>query len=220
MDLADDISYSVHDVEDAIVGGKLQLRWLKQDTARDRALQVTRDWYLPSTAEEDIDAALRRLESSVEWVAHFDGSRRSMAALKDMTSQFIGRFASAARDSTRTRYGAGHLTRYNASLIVPEETEHEIAVMKGIAASYVMTSEVRQPLYEDQRTLLTELVALLMETGRDNLEPIFAADWEDAVDEAAQLRVVIDQVASLTDVSATEWHTYLVKGVAPDSKLF
>lgn len=220
MDLADDISYSVHDVEDAIVGGKLQLRWLKQDLQRDRAMQVTRDWYLHSTDEADIEAALRRLEASEEWVSHFDGSRRSMAALKDMTSQFIGRFAAAAMDATRARYGDGKLTRYNASLIVPEETEHEIAVMKGIAASYVMTSEVRQPLYQDQRTLLAELVELLFETGRDNLEPIFAADWEDAADEAAQLRVVIDQVASLTDVSATEWHSYLVKGEAPDAKLF
>ncbi|UTM48005.1 deoxyguanosinetriphosphate triphosphohydrolase [Glutamicibacter mysorens] len=220
MDLADDISYSVHDVEDAIVGGKLQLRWLKQDLQRERALQVTKDWYLPMTDEADIEAALRRLEASEEWVAHFDGSRRSMAALKDMTSQFIGRFAAAAMDATRARYGDGKLTRYNASLIVPEETEHEIAVMKGIAASYVMTSEVRQPLYEDQRTLLAELVQLLFETGRDNLEPIFAADWEDAADEAAQLRVVIDQVASLTDLSATEWHSYLVKGEAPDAKLF
>ncbi|WP_313811516.1 deoxyguanosinetriphosphate triphosphohydrolase [Glutamicibacter sp.] len=220
MDLADDISYSVHDVEDAIVGGTLQLRWLKQDTQRDRALQVTRDWYLPNTAEEDIDAALRRLEASQEWVAHFDGSRRSMSALKDMTSQFIGRFAAAAMDATRSRYGTEHLTRYNATLIVPEETEHEIAVMKGIAASYVMTSAGRQPLYEDQRTLLTELVGLLFETGRENLEPIFAADWEDAADSNAQLRVVIDQVASLTDVSAIEWHSYLVKGETPDIKLF
>ncbi|MEG1444516.1 MAG: deoxyguanosinetriphosphate triphosphohydrolase, partial [Glutamicibacter sp.] len=184
------------------------------------ALQVTKDWYLPTTGEADIDAALRRLEISDEWVSHFDGSRRSMAALKDMTSQFIGRFAAAAMDATRARFGEGKLTRYNANLIVPEETEHEIAVMKGIAASYVMASEVRQPLYLDQRTLLTELVELLCETGRDNLEPIFAADWEDAADEAAQLRVVIDQVASLTDVSATEWHSYLVKGEAPDAKLF
>ena len=47
MDLADDISYSVHDVEDAIVGGNLQLRWLKQDAARARALQVTRTGTCP-----------------------------------------------------------------------------------------------------------------------------------------------------------------------------
>ena len=220
MDLADDISYSVHDVEDAIVAGRFQLRWLLQESQRDRALEVTRDWYLPATDEAQIEAALKRLESSDEWVSHFDGSRRSMAALKDMTSQFIGRFAAAAQQATRDTYGNGHLTRYNANLIVPEETVNEIAVMKGIAASYVMTSENRQPLYHQQRELLSELVELLYSTGNKNLEPIFAADWEDAADEAGQLRVVIDQVASLTDVSATEWHAYLVKGQAPTNKLF
>ena len=220
MDLADDISYSVHDVEDAIVGGNLQLRWLRDPKQRERALQVTKQWYLPGTDEADIDDALLRLEHAAEWVPHADGSRRSMAALKDMTSQFIGRFCQAAMDATRAAYGTGALTRYNAQLIVPEQTDHEIAVMKGIAAAYVMTDEERQPLYAEQRRILTDLVNLLMETQEKYLEPIFAADWRDAADDAARLRVVVDQVASLTDASAREWHATLVKGESFNERLF
>lgn len=220
MDLADDISYSVHDVEDAIVGGNLQLRWLRDTGQRDRALEVTKQWYLPGTAESEIESALTRLEHTVEWVPHADGSRRSMAALKDMTSQFIGRFCQAAMDATRAEYGTGALTRYNAQLIVPEQTAHEIAVMKGIAASYVMTDEDRQPLYAEQRELLTDLVGFLMETEEKYLEPIFAADWHDAADDSARLRVVVDQVASLTDASAKEWHAALIKGESFNERLF
>ncbi|GAB3620426.1 deoxyguanosinetriphosphate triphosphohydrolase [Glutamicibacter endophyticus] len=220
MDLADDISYSVHDVEDAIVGGRLQLRWLRDEAQRSRAISVTRDWYLRETSEDDIDRAMRRLEDFAEWVPHADGSRRSMAALKDMTSQFIGRFCQAALDATRAQYGQGELTRYNAELIIPEETMQEIAVMKGIAATYVMTNEERQPLYQGQRVLLAELVELLVGTHDKYLEPIFAADWRDAADDAARLRVVIDQVASLTDASAKEWHATLVKGESFTEKLF
>ncbi|MCW4465199.1 deoxyguanosinetriphosphate triphosphohydrolase [Glutamicibacter sp. MNS18] len=220
MDLADDISYSVHDVEDAIVAGNLQLRWLRDSMQRDRALEVTRQWYLPGTEESDIEAALARLENTAEWVPHADGSRRSMAALKDMTSQFIGRFCQAAMDATRAEYGNGALTRYNAQLIVPEQTDHEIAVMKGIAATYVMTDEDRQPLYVEQRALLTDLVSLLMETEDKYLEPIFAADWRDTADDAARLRVVVDQVASLTDASAKEWHATLVRGESFNERLF
>ncbi|GAA2958122.1 deoxyguanosinetriphosphate triphosphohydrolase [Glutamicibacter bergerei] len=220
MDLADDISYSVHDVEDAIVGGRFQLRWLLESSVRDRALQVTKDWYLPTTDESDIDAALTRLEASAEWVSHADGSRRARAALKDMTSQFIGRFCQAAMDATRSEFGQGNLTRYNAQLIVPEETEHEIAVMKGIAANFVMTKEELQPMYLNQRQILTDLVDLLSDNEDKYLEPIFAADYKDAANEQGRLRVVIDQVASLTDASALEWHASLVKGESYEPKLF
>ena len=40
--------------------------------------------------------------------------------------------------------------------------------------------------------------------GRD-LEPDFAADYAAADDDAGRLRAVIDQIASLTDVSARAW---------------
>jgi dGTPase len=38
------------------------------------------------------------------------------------------------------------------------------------------------------------------------LEPLFRPTWAAAPDDAARLRVVIDQVASLTDTSAVIWH--------------
>ena len=41
------------------------------------------------------------------------------------------------------------------------------------------------------------------------LEPIVLPDWRRAADDAARLRVVIDQVASLTDLSAYAWHARL-----------
>jgi len=46
---------------------------------------------------------------------------------------------------------------------------------------------------------------------RDNpapaaLAPVFPARWRAASDDRVRLRAVIDQVASLTDVSASAWH--------------
>ncbi|MGJ9401723.1 deoxyguanosinetriphosphate triphosphohydrolase [Arthrobacter sp. KK5.5] len=220
MDLADDISYSVHDVEDAIVAGRFQLRWIRDPDQRARVVDYTRRWYLPDESDDTIDAALARLEATPEWVPHTDGSRRAMAALKDMTSQFIGRFSQSALDATRAEFGPDRLTRFNGRLLVPVETEHEIAAMKGLATAYVMTSEERQPIYQRQQEVLADLVGLLEETGDRYLEPMFAADWRDAADDAGRLRVVIDQVASLTDGSAIEWHATLVQGHSFSSELF
>ncbi|MGW6174910.1 deoxyguanosinetriphosphate triphosphohydrolase [Arthrobacter sp. NPDC055138] len=210
MDLADDISYSVHDVEDAIVAGRLQLKWLDSADTRSRVIGYTQQWYLPTSDAQEVDDALTRLEHSGVWVREADGSRKAMAALKDMTSQLIGRFCSSAMEATRSIYGPQQLTRYEAELVVPQGTATEIAVMKGLATTFVMTTELRQPVYEHQQEILHDLVSELHATGEKHLEETFASDWRDADDDGARLRVVIDQIASLTDVSALALHERLM----------
>lgn len=210
MDLADDISYSVHDVEDAVAAHALQLDLLAEPTQRGRVIECTRGWYLPDATDEELDAALRRLEATAAWVPRMDGTRGDLARLKNMTSQLIGRFAMSAVEATREVAGEDRLTRYRASLVVPRETELEIGVLKGIATAFVMTVRDAMPLYENQHEILTILVGALMETDGRFLSPEFAADWRAVADgpgtEAARLRLVVDQIACLTDHSAVALH--------------
>lgn len=214
MDLADDVSYCVHDVEDGIVSGMFQLGWLTDPDQRSGVIETTRIWYLPDTNAEVVDAAMARLEGTRTWVSSADGARNAHAALKDMTSQLIGRFSTAAFEATRDAYGNDPLTRHTADVIVPTDTQVEIATMKGVAAHYVLSSARRQPLYEAQREILLELVEFLNVTDAQFLEPMYAHDWRQAHNDAARRRVVIDQVASLTDTSALIWHGNLVRGTA------
>lgn len=211
MDLADDISYSVHDVEDAVVGGRLDLAVLDDPHERAHVLTEVRAWYGGAVPDGELEAAMERLPGLAPWVRGHDGSRRALAALKDMTSQLIGRFAGAAIEATRERYGPGPLTRYAAELVVPASTLAEVLVLKGLAVTYVMAPREAEPLYRRQRELVTDLVEELTARGPEALEAPFAADWAAAPDDAARLRVVVDQVASLTDVSAAEWHARLVR---------
>ncbi len=210
MDLADDISYSVHDVEDAVVGGRFDLAVLSQQEERARVVEAVHTWYGDAVDEAGLEAAMDRLLAADLWRPGFDGSRAALAALKDSTSQLIGRFARAAQLATRETYGPGPLTRYAAELIVPDVTTAEILVLKGLAVAYVMAPRELQPVYHRQRELLSDLVRVLSERAPLGLEPPFAGDWKAADDDAARLRVVIDQVASLTDVSAAVWHARLV----------
>ncbi len=204
MDLADDIAYSVHDVEDGVFGGWFSL---VPGTIDVPALHhVARDWYDADATDERLDAALSRLQELPEWPrAEFDGGRRSRAVLKSLTSALIGRFAVAAQHATVERWGSGPLARYAADLEVPAATQDEITVLKSIAAHYVMRSDDRVEHLAEQRGLLHALVDHLVTTGGDHLEHEFATDLLAASDDAAALRVVIDQVASLTDVSARLW---------------
>ncbi|WP_300342816.1 deoxyguanosinetriphosphate triphosphohydrolase [Nesterenkonia sp.] len=220
MDAADDIAYSVHDVEDGIVNGRFQLKFLDDAVQRARVIQTTQEWYLPEAEEDRIEEAISRLESRPSWVKESDGSRRALAALKNMTSEFIGRFCSAIYTATRQAHGDQPLVRHEADLVVPRQTLEEICVMKGIAANYIMASREQMPVYARQREVLQELHALLVETGDRFLEPQFQADFRTAGDDAGRHRAIIDQIASLTDGACLEWYATLVKGLPVTNRLF
>jgi dGTPase len=205
MDLADDVAYSVHDVEDGVVADRVDLTRIDEAAV----WQTVRDWYLPEADDGVLDKTLAGLRTVGSWPdTAYDGSRRSLAALKNLTSDLIGRFCGAVQHATFAESG-GPFVRYAADLVVPEETRLEIAVLKGVAAHYVMRADDRVALMERQRELLAELVALLAHRGPDAMERQFADDWAAAPDDAARLRVVIDQAASLTDQSAVAWHARL-----------
>lgn len=211
MDLSDDVSYCVHDVEDAVVSGRVDLAALGDDLERERLVLQVRDWYDPPVLDDDLRAAMDRLSRLPYWVRGYDGTRGGLATLKDMTSQLIGRFCAAAEEATREEWGGGRLTRYAADVVVPTATLAEIATLKGVAALYVMAPREHEPLYLDQREIVADLVSVLADRAPDALEEHFAADWRGASDDVARLRVVIDQVASLTDLSAITWHARLCR---------
>ena len=94
-------------------------------------------------------------------------------------------------------------------MVVPRETALSVAALKGVAAHFVMRADDRVSVLERQREVLTELVAQLRLRGPGELMPALRADFEAAGSDAARLRVIVDQVASLTDGSAHAWHARL-----------
>ena len=71
-------------------------------------------------------------------LAGYDGSYLAQAAAKRATSELTGRFAGAAIQATRAAYGDGQLTRYDAELVVPGAIVAECALLKALAAHFVM----------------------------------------------------------------------------------
>ena len=210
MDLADDVAYSVHDLEDGIVAGRIDLTVLHDAGEREAVWATVRDWYLPDASDAALDDAWATLSSTTAWpTTPYDGSRGALAVLKNLTSQLIGAFCTTVTDATRQRYGAAPLARYAADLVVPEPTQHAVAVLKGIAAHYVMRADDRLPVLERQLEVVSELVAQLRLRGPGELQPAYQLDFEHAPDDASRLRVIVDQVASLTDSSALVWHARL-----------
>jgi dGTPase len=200
MDWADDVAYSVHDLEDGVVAGQIDLAVLRRQEERGRVVARAARHYSDASADE-LDSALQRLLDEPWFPRSFGGTLTDQAALKNATSTLIGRFCTAAERATRARYGDRPLTRYSADLVVPTQERAEVALLKAVAAVYVMGRPEVTVLQAREREVVTELVEGL--TARpDQLEPAYRALWEDAADDPARLRVVVDQVASLTDAAA------------------
>jgi dGTPase len=214
MDWADDVAYSVHDVEDALYSGFLDPAQLTPGAGMDEVIAgaLAQERGSGLTAEQ-LRAAFDRLRALEFWPVGFDHSAASLAGLKSMTSGLIGRFCLAAVERTRALAGPGQLTRYAADLEVPVEQRAEVALLKAVASHFVFHRAGVDPMYRDQRMLLIELAGALMARGPAALHPMFRASWLAAADDDERLRVVVDQIASLTDVSAVRWHERLV-GVA------
>jgi dGTPase len=66
--------------------------------------------------------------------------------------------------------------------------------------------------YARERDLVSELLAAVVLGAPGTLDPVHASWFAMAADDAARLRVAVDQVASLTDTSAIAWHARLTRG--------
>jgi dGTPase len=138
----------------------------------------------------------------------YDASPAAQVALKRMTSELVGRFVAAAVTGTRAAYEARSLARYDAELVVPDQVAAEVALLKALALRYVMSDRRRLAVQEGQRQLLLELVETLLRRSPEALDVNLRPAWDAASDDAARVRVVVDQVASLTDAQAKIWHSW------------
>ncbi|ARC57084.1 Deoxyguanosinetriphosphate triphosphohydrolase-like protein [Frondihabitans sp. 762G35] len=211
MDLSDDIAYSVHDFEDAVVNGYIDVASLGSAEGHAGLVTAMHEWVGGELSRDELTEAFERLQALDVWLDDYDGGRIDQARLKNLTSQLIGRFAGSATQATHEHYPQASLIRFSASVVIPADIIGEIAALKGIVAAFVMTRNTRQPIYQQQREVLASLADALWATGPSALDPGFATDWSLADDDAARRRVVVDQVASLTDQSAMAWYDRLVR---------
>ncbi len=207
MDWSDDVAYSVHDLEDALVSGQVKLHDLNNDLSEIHKIATNN--YMSGISLAEAEDALKNLQQLSCWPKDYDGSHGALARLKDLASQLVGRFALAAERETRDRYGDGDLTRYHANLVVPRAQRVEVALLKSIAWFYIINAEHSVKRYDDEQILIKELVEKVLKNAPETLESFFLQDWQRATTDQQRLRVVIDQVASLTDPGARALHARL-----------
>jgi dGTPase len=213
MDWADDVAYSVHDLEDGLHAGLVSLSRLKSAAERSAVIAVAlRRYCSPAwdTGEAELAAVFADFMELPCWDLSFDGGPASLAAVKNLTSELVGRFCQAAEQATLAAAGGGpRLCRYAAGLVVPRRQLLECALLKAVSAHYVIFAEEAAAGKARERELIAELAAAILAGAPRTLDPVLAPSWHAAASERERRRVVIDQVASLTDTSAIAWHSRL-----------
>ncbi|GAA1111094.1 deoxyguanosinetriphosphate triphosphohydrolase [Streptomyces javensis] len=207
-DWADDIANATGDIEDALRAGLITPAQLasRSERAAVADLAAHRMTTQPQAAVEHAAADLMNLPPMTALLAGHDGTTPARAALQHLSDQLIATFTQAAVTETRRQYDGDSLTRYRAELCVPGWARAQVAWLKALILRHVIHEPARRQRRNRQRELLAELFGSTLHRAPATLDPAFAHSWTTTDDDAARVRVVIDQLASLTETEALTRH--------------
>ena len=199
MDFSDDIAYSVHDVEDGIVSGRVSLRVL-WDFVELAALAEKGAAAFGGDADSLVDAADRlRSLPAIAAAAEFDYTLSAWAGLKALTSQLVGRYVGAVTRATREENEGVILGRQHGRLVVPPDVEAEVRLLKTVAVLYVMDQPSHQARQDRQRDRIYRVHEYLRAGAPGTLDTMFQAWFNAAETDLERERVIVDQIASMTE---------------------
>ena len=205
MDFSDDIAYSVHDVEDGIVSGRVSLQVL-WDFVELAALADKGAAAFGGSADSLIDAADRlRAIPALAAAADFDFTLSAWAGLKGLTSQLVGRYVGAVTQATRDGNaellapGMPGLGRQHGRLVVPPDVEAEVRLLKTVAVLYVMDQPAHQARQDRQRDRIYRVHEYLRAGAPGTLDTMFRTWFNAAETDVERERVIVDQIASMTE---------------------
>lgn len=218
MDWADDITYSVHDIEDFYEAGFIPLGQLAiNKDERSRFLENTKTRWEERKREEvknfgDYEDAFENLMIALPVDRPHTGSASQRDALKPMTSVLVGEFIRAISLHIPTK-------KSNRTVVIQREKLMEVTILKELTWNYVILSPALATQQHGYRTIIEELFNIYANAIANRQIEIIPTWFRFDVEAARRndkntARTAADIVSSLTDNQALTYYRRL-KGISP-----
>jgi len=188
MDWADDVAYSVHDMEDFYRAGLIPFHRLahpgrEQDMFLEGAVARLRDkgWESDRYSDEDLRSAFTKLIISSPIVDAYTGTHRQRAGLRTFTSKLTSRFIQAV-SLMKPQPGAEDF------LAIDPVRRMEVAMLKELTWGYVIMNAALTTQQVGQRRVIRELFTIYMdEAASAKRQVVFPAIYQDYLREGATI---------------------------------
>jgi dGTPase len=224
VDWADDVAYSIHDVEDWYRAGYMPLEMIiwndeaRQGFGRGIATKLANDVFSEADVRNEVEVFFTH-EGFKGIKGHYDGTSDAKEGIRVMRRFLFDEFTDVeAADKSAPP------TRHNNTLVVDPLRRLRSRILKRLLTRYVL-SHPRMATYEEgQARVIRELVARYVEVlqydkaagrlGDKARLGIFPPDMQGDVRDAADnppelLRLVADHIAGMTDGYAIRLHARL-----------
>lgn len=204
MDWADDIAYSVHDLEDSHRCGLIPWSRVLSGDQSDQLIERAQvAWFgAPADATKRLMEALASLESllrgSVQELLDepYDGSRHQRQQLRTMTSVFIDRYIKAAKLQLPDDAGK--------TIIIGSDETDEVRVLKQITREYMINNPSLAAQQKGQGLIIASLFRMIADDSGagvpDYLPNRLRYLWDYADGKPA--RFAADCISTLTEAEA------------------
>jgi dGTPase len=211
MDWADDVAYSVHDLEDFHRCGAVPWhRILGGDHADQLISRADKNWFgKPANSTRRLRKALENLEqllrgSFLQLITEpYDGARHQRQQLRTMTSQLIGLYIRAVK---LQKPGKSQQT-----VVINSAAADQVLILKQITKDYIINNPSLAAQQKGQEHLLKVLFKRLHNDSKGSppeyLPHRLRYLWDYAPNNRA--RFVADCIASLTEAEAIALHARL-----------
>jgi dGTPase len=211
MDWADDLTYSVHDVEDFYRAGLIPLHSLRPaakgapaSSERQRFLDYV--WYrkdrveeLENLSQQDIDSMFRELIFATFTLdGPYEGTRNQRASLRTFTSNLVDRYINGLKLCDGTKNGV---------VEKDQQLKAEVALLKQLTWFYVIEAASLATQQHAQKQIIKYLYAVFRNEAKRRPTSLLPPYYRDRLKEIPsgdlrEKRVVVDLIAGMTEAQA------------------
>ncbi len=197
VDWADQVAYSVHDLEDGIHAGLITSARLSDEYLEQRIIPPPSADY----TQAQMEGTYRWLAGQVRAMEEMGDARKRAAARKDLTSSLIHRFVMAAKVKPRKLAdGTPGQGRYALRLAIAPAEHGRALVLKAIAQRLIIHDQRVATLERRSRVVVERLFRELERRDAVDLYPDeFRGLFLAAADDCQRARIACDYIASMTD---------------------